>query len=191
MPGLLSSASQPVLSCTHMTPERRPPNETLHQTIVRIAREVTLAQDGHAPALILSGGETVFHVAFDSLPATHQERLWWMAHTGADLGLRADLPALEEVYFVTEGWMSEATPESPPSMPPSQDPQRVEVLVVSRLRASDREASLTLFEMKRDEADHVVELCPKPLQHADSTVQSPLLTAFLNAYEAGRRTRRN
>jgi hypothetical protein len=71
-------------------------------------------------------------------------------------------------------------------MLPSEDPDRVEVLAVTRYQVEGNKTDLVLLEMIRDSAGQLVELRPFDYPQASSGVQaqSPLVDAFVGGFRS-------
>lgn len=174
-----------------MTAERRPGRYSFEE-LTRIAREVTLSYGHHVPTLVVQGDKEPVVVQIPSLPPTHEQRLRMMFTAGSALAESGALTSLEEVFFISEGWMSVAAEDGLPEVPPSQDPQRREVLIVSGLEVKTGQAGMTIFEMLRDEEGNLAELAEIEQQgREDTQVESPLLDAVVAGFQRTLRGRFN
>jgi hypothetical protein len=99
---------------------------------------------------------------------------------------------LQQVFMVSEGWMSVASKEEPAKMTPSQDPDRKEVLIISGMQMKAGKKQLRLFEMLRDDEQQVTSLEEfLPEAEKEETVEIPLVEAFIEGFQIAFRTRYN
>jgi hypothetical protein len=99
---------------------------------------------------------------------------------------------LEQVFMVSEAWMSQAAADQTPFVPPSQDPNRKEVLIVSNVQVKERETRMVIFEMIRDDAGELADLKEfEALRDERADAYSPLLDAFVRGFRIGRRGKLN
>jgi hypothetical protein len=147
------------------------------------AKEITIQDGHHVPILIVEGSRRLAVSHIQEMPETHGERLQLMQLFGQAAAESGKFGKLEQVFFVSEGWMSVSTTEKPPSNRPSQDPERKEVLIISGLVLKDQRRELQIFEMIRDIGKEVVELSELSNQRGEkAAVEVPLLDAFAQAF---------
>ncbi len=147
------------------------------------AKEITIQDGHHVPILIVEGSRSLAVSHIQEMPETHSERAELMLAFGQAAALSGKIGRLEQVFLVSEGWMSVASSERPPHMRPSQDPERKEVLIISGLALNDRKKELRLFEMVRNDNKQVVELQEMaPPEGRDGEVEIPLLDAFAEGF---------
>ena len=94
---------------------------------------------------------------------------------------------LQQVIFISEGWMS--TGEGPPpESRPSQDPARKEVLLVSNLTIRDHRSRMVIFKMVRDVEGELTELRDLQLhgEYGEGQAETPLLDAFADGFYIGK-----
>ena len=170
------------------SPERQPTSFTLDE-VARLAKEVALEYGEHVPMVIAEGSTGSVVGQLVDFPETHEARSRRMYQAGVALGRSGQLGRLEQLFFVSEGWMSTAGEDGTLS----QDPDRVEVLFVSELKVGKRQANLVLFEMVRDEQRQLSALdrLPHLAEAGEGYVDSPLLAAFVDGFRVGRRTASN
>lgn len=169
-----------------MSPERRPYQFQLEE-VARLARESTLKYGSHPPALIVEGSKKATGIGpLLDLPGTFEARQELMHMVGQVLAASAQFGELRQVIFISEGWMSVLSKEPKVQMRPSVDPARKEVLVIDCLSIEDHKNNLILFEMIRDDIGTLLELrdMDSPNDKGNLSAQSPLLTAFLDGYNA-------
>ncbi len=148
--------------------------------VVNIAQTTTLANGGHVPALIVEGSYQTVALALDTIGPTFMDRQEQMLFAGLALARSGEVGVLQQVFFISEGWMSIASEDRPIETLPSQDPRRKEILMVSRLALPTRTAEIILFEMKRDDAGQLtaLEKVQTALPEKEGRVEAPLLEAF-------------
>jgi len=153
-----------------MNKEReQPPSGLTLEIVAQRVSESTLEHGGHQPTLIIEDAENQLAVLqFVTLPATFAERE-------------------QQMFFVTEGWMSLMTDDQSPEVRPSQDPDRKEVLLISQIDLLNHQQGLAIFEMIRDTSDELQNLNRHTFEGAvgEERMESPLLNAFVLGYHAG------
>lgn len=170
--------------------ENSPSRPTL-EIVTQLARESLLRDGNHVPTLIAQGSLNFIVAGLEDLDNTHEGRVRQMGFVGFALGQRDEIGTLEQVYFISEAWMSTGKGKMP-DHPPSEDPSRKEVLIIYGLSVKEREAELVLLEMIRDRGGQLIEIKEFPHTDVDNmTVESPLLTTFVAAYEAGMRGKKS
>lgn len=151
------------------------------EEVAQFAKTVTLEDGYHRPTVIVEGALQVIATQLESIAPTHEGRAQQMFTLGAVLAERSDLGVLQQVFFITEAWMSIATADKPPEFLPSQDPQRKEILAVSRLTIQPPRTEMVIYEMKRDSANKLIQLEELEKNIAgepEAVTESPLLEAF-------------
>jgi hypothetical protein len=149
--------------------------------VVRTATAVTLRDGYHVPTLIAEGDRHSIVTQLRPLAPSSEERAQQLYALGAILAETGELGVLQQVFFITEAWLSLATPEHPPHFPPSQDPQRTEILVISRMGMQPPQTEAVIFEMQRNEEGALVNLENLDKQispEQPGSAESPLLIAF-------------
>ena len=82
-------------------------------------------KDGHhVPVLIVESTRNLIASQIQDMPETHGERVELMRFIGQTAARSGKLGKLEQVFFVSEGWMSRASEDKPPELKPSDDPNR-------------------------------------------------------------------
>lgn len=144
-----------------------------------LAKEVVLKTGKHYPQLFAYTEKGMITSLFVDFPNTHEKKVELFLNTGVKLAEGKGAGKLEEVYFITEGWM--ATVDKKEIMVrPSEHPKRKEVLIVLGRILDEDKTVLAQFEMVRNEKEEVVEL--KDMGTFESKIKSPLLDAFLFGY---------
>src|SRR3989304_9129373 len=117
--------------------------------IAAIARENLLKYGNHVPTVIAVGtlGQGIGQLEGEL--ETSEDRARAMKVLGRVFRREGYVGELRKVFFVSEGWMSEAA-KVDGNIRPSQDPNRIEVLVVSELDLPNRKTNMLLYEMVRN-----------------------------------------
>lgn len=174
-----------------MSPERGQ-YKTSFEDITEKAKEITLQDGEHVPVLIVEGSKSLIVSQIQAMPDTHGERLELMRFIGQLAAKSGKVGKLEQVFFISEGWMSTASKDQPHDTRPSKDPARKEVLIISGLQLNGLKKSLRLFEMVRNQSKQVVAL-PELLtpQGREGEVEIPLLDAFAHGFRLAVQTQAN
>jgi hypothetical protein len=112
-----------------------------------------------------------------------QERQRQMFQAGFALAQENALDVLRQVFHISEGWLSVGQPGKKPHYPPSQDPNRKEVLLVSRLNVGAAQNEIRVWEMLRDSAGKLTDLVE--FQSGAGEAANPLLDAFASGFAMG------
>jgi len=169
----------------HSEEQEPEPTPFTLEEVVRVAKETTLQDGWHMPTVLADDGRVSVVLQMTEMGKTHQERVAMMNAAGFALGKSDTIGQLEQVFFITEAWMS-MPPGGELTLPPSQDPNRIEVLLISQLEVAERRGDLVMFEMIRD-GEQLVDLKEfAPRGEKDLSFDSPLLDAFANGFQMGR-----
>lgn len=156
------------------------------ENIAYLAKETALEYGGHVPTVIAVGESGPLIGQFPDLPGTHAGRKDLMRQSGYALARSGAVRDLRQVFFISEAWVSAAKQPGEPPIQPSLDPARIEALIVSGLETKTRRSKLILYEMIRDEDGDLSELRRlSDLEEADGQLDSPLLNAFVEGFNAG------
>jgi hypothetical protein len=163
--------------------EQQPQRLTL-EVVSQTAQAETLKHGHHPPTIIAQGSEQSIIAPLENLDDTHEGRVARMMSAGFAIGHSGKFGLLEDVFFISEAWMSVG--HEPPKMSPSQDPNRIEVLLISGLKVIEHEAKMILFEMIRSKKGKLIRLKEFDLPgEEDRQLESPLLDAFIYGYAMG------
>jgi hypothetical protein len=174
---------------SNMSTERKEgkPGQFTFERVVSKAREFTLKEGGHIPVLIAQGRTGNVVMGMEIPPGFRGERFDLMFAAGMHVAKGDRVGQLEEVFFISEGWMSVAE-EKPPAAPPSQDPKRIEVLQITGIDITEGDhVQMQVLEMVRDRQGGLIDLAEFESLQADNEgrAESPLLSAFLDGYRKG------
>jgi hypothetical protein len=153
-----------------------------------MAREAALQKGGHAPTIIAQGSSGALIGALEGIPATHEEKVQQMYSAGVLLGYTGKVGRLEQVFVISEGWLSQAHEDQLPKQPPSQDPDRIEVLLIAYRRVAEHRSTMICWEMVRNANGQLTalrDLAKPDSEDRSGRADSPLLDAFVEGFEAG------
>ena len=173
-----------------MSPERDQ-NHISIEEIISNAKEIMLRDGNHVPMLIVQGGKSLVAGQIPDLPETHKERVELMRSLGQAAAKIGRVDHLQQVFMVSEGWLSVASEDQPAERRPSQDPNKKEVLIISSMQIKQRKKQMKVFEIRRDSNEHVVDLeefLPDE-KKKDLSAEIPLLDAFVQGFQTGFRTK--
>jgi hypothetical protein len=159
------------------------PEHLTLQSITETAKEALLRDGDYQPALYAEGNEHLALIQIGRLLEHFEERAEHFFSMGALLALEQYVGELRQVFFVSEAWLSTASREERDFLPPSQDPNRVEVLIIAQMNASDASSSFCVIEMRRDGDGKLTELQElKSSENVPDVLFSPLLAAFITGF---------
>jgi hypothetical protein len=101
-----------------MSPERDQHQISLAE-IISNAKEIMLRDGQHLPTLIVEGSKTLVAGQIPDLPATHSERVELMRFLGQAAAKSGRVDQLQQVFMVSEGWMSEPSGDRQADIRPS------------------------------------------------------------------------
>ena len=160
------------------------PSQITLEAVARKAQEVMLEDGHHVPTLIVSGYGQVAVLQVRDLADTSEARFQQLERIGFTLAQQSNRVIPEQVFIITEGWMSTLAKHETPLVRPSEDPNRKEVLLVSDLNVDGYKSSAMVFEMIRGKGQKVTGLRPMEMEDSDGTA-SPLLEAFVQGFAMG------
>lgn len=162
-------------------PERseRKPLLTLGD-VAQMAKEAALSSGGHSPTLIAEGQQQTVITVVEPIGASFAERERQLFLLGYLLAQQGVVGVLQQVFFISEAWMSLVPDGKAPDVLPSQDPQRKEVLIVTQYIPKPRKIAMLVYEMQRDANAVLQALTVLPEFEAQTKLDahSPLLEAF-------------
>jgi len=179
-------------SFDYMSPERDQ-NHISIEEIVSNAKEIMLRDGNHVPIVIVEGNKSVVAGQIPDMPPTHGERVELMRFLGQAAAKSGRVDQLQQVFMVSEGWISETNEDKPTGMRPSEDPNRKEVLIISAMKMEEGKKQMKIFEIMRDGTGQMVgfeELLPD-IQKKDESIEIPLLDAFVQGFQTAFRTKYN
>lgn len=157
------------------------------EEVTRTAQEVLLRDGYHLPTLIAQGNLSAIILQLHDLEKTHEGRARQMTSAGFMVGQRGNIGTLEDVFLISEAWMSLGQGKMPDKSP-SNDPERKEVLIISRLNVKDGRVDATFYEMVRERKrkGKLTGLKAFPSEEVENlSGESPLLNAFIYGYAMG------
>ncbi len=175
-----------------MSPEQEQNTITLEE-IISNAKEIMLRDGNHVPVLIMEADNKLVAGQIPDMPPTHGERVKLMRSLGQAAAKSGRVNQLQQIFMVTEGWMSMADEDKPAELRPSEDPNRKEVLIISAVQIKEHKKYLKVYEVFRDPDEQVVgmeEFLPNEKKE-DVLVEVPLLDAFVDGFQMAFRARNN
>ncbi len=175
-----------------MSPERSQYQISLEE-IISNAKEIILRDGEHMPTLLVEASKNLVVGRIPDLPPTHGERVELLRFLGQAAAKSGRVDQLQQVFMVSEGWMSMPSEDKPSEIRPSQDPNRKEVLIISAIQMTERKKQMEIFEILRDSSEHVVSIekfLPDE-EKKDKSVEIPLLEAFVQGFQTAFRTKFN
>src|SRR6266487_1245726 len=166
-----------------MSPERSQYQISLEE-IISNAKEIILRDGEHMPTLLVEASKNLVVGRIPDLPPTHGERVELLRFLGQAAAKSRRVDQLQQVFMVSEGWMSMPSEDKPSEIRPSQDPNRKEVLIISAIQMTERKKQMEIFEILRDSSEHVVSIekfLPDE-EKKDKSVEIPLLEAFVQGF---------
>jgi hypothetical protein len=160
----------------------QPPKRLTFEEVTRQARETTLEHGGHVPMLIVEGSEQTVIVRIEDLASDSEGRRRQMFELGFTLAQKDLLGMLDQVFFICEAWMSQAT-DKEGTMPPSEDPKRKEIMLISHLDTRNNTDQVAVFEMIRTAHGKLKRL--QELDRQGMQINSPLLLVLIHGYAIG------
>ncbi len=157
-------------------PQRNP---VTIEEIASLAKENLLRDGKHAPTVIVDGDKAVVTIRIKPV-RTSQECQRQLFQAGFALAKTKELNDLQQVFLISEGWMSVGGADKTPDYPPSQDPDRKEILLVSSLTVPTAHNEVKVWEIIRDQTGMLLDL--KEFDTGVMQAQSPLLNAFLTGF---------
>jgi hypothetical protein len=147
--------------------------------ILSMAKESIMKNGEHAPMLYVEGKQGDVTMAyFADLPATTLERQIMLFGLGREHGITHPDNPVQEVYFISEAWVSTAMHKGKPKYnAPSEDPNKKEMLIVLHLDGSTAKTTMHRFEMQRDGSGALMDLLTIPDDLGD--IHDKLLPSFL------------
>lgn len=173
-----------------MSGERKP-EKYQFEHVKQIAHETTLRSGHHIPLLIAQGSRGALMATPSELPSTPEGRQLLLWRMGFEFSSDGHIGELEEIFYISEAWMSTGEQDNLPVNPPSTDPQRKEILLIASQRADGDQAQIAIFEMVRDDRNELIGLeeTELPPDQEDGNAKSVLLERFIAGFQKGRQVR--
>ena len=146
-------------------------------SVVKRATQVMLKKGYHIPQVVVYGSQGNTIGLMPDFPAESEQKRELLMSLGAQMRKANVLGDLEEVFLISEGWMSVQT-----KVAPSADPARKEVLMVFRQSVLEGKTEGKMFDIIRGADKQVTELKKAGIEGAYDSVESPLLEAFLTGF---------
>lgn len=164
-----------------------PPYQFDLDVVTRLVKEVTLQAGGHTPTVFFDSQQGTGMVQIPDFADTHTARAQQMFSIGFALAQTGRYRALNQIFLVSEAWMSVNPQGLPLDHLPSEDPNRKEILMIAGLSVITQQSDLVVIEMIRNQAGDLVELRDMDTASpSDTYINSPLLAAFTLGFDAGK-----
>lgn len=157
------------------------PQSTLEE-VALIARTTALRDGFHRPMMIVEGDHQNVSVPLERLGTTYDARAQQLFTLGAILAEEGEIGVLQQVFLITEAWLSVNASPNLPNVRPSLDPNRKEVLTVAQWSVQPPKTEIVIFEMKRNKKGKLIQLEDQHMNEQNSSMESPLLQAFAVGY---------
>ncbi|MDH3943344.1 MAG: hypothetical protein OEV06_04530 [Anaerolineae bacterium] len=125
------------------------------------------------------------------LPSTPEGRQLLLWRMGFELSSDGHIGELEEIFYISEAWMSTGEQDDPPANPPSTDPKRKEILLIASQRTDADQAQVAIFEMVRGDQEQLINLeeIVFPTSEEEGQTKSQFLERFIAGFQEGRQIR--
>jgi hypothetical protein len=156
------------------------------EDIVSLAKRLLAEHGGLEPTLLIEG--TAGSGAFPLPDADEAVKRSLLEALGFTLATEDRIGELRQLFLVAQGWRSRA-PYVPglPMTQPRHDPDRVEVLMVSRYREPGGTNELVVSDLVRDEDGDAIALNARGgPDGGPHLVASPPMDAFVRGFRRGR-----
>lgn len=155
--------------------------------LIETSEKQVMGNRGHHPQLCLFGSKGNTLAVLTSMP---EDKHFALMMVGQELAknpqAQKELGELEEVYFISEAWISlqtELNPDGTAKVMPRDDPHRAEVLIIAGKNLKSGENYFSNREMIRDKEGKVLFL--RELPDMGGRMEMPILQAFLDGYTKG------
>jgi hypothetical protein len=162
------------------------------EEFIPLAAELLLRKGKVIPTLVIEAKGDLAVGQIPDMPKTHRERVELMRFLGEETAKSGRIEQLDQVFMVTEGWMSEGSKDTPKDRRPSDDPKRKEVLVISAIQVKEQKKLLKMLEITRNSDKDVTHLKDvEPDKDKEGSVEIPLLEAFVEGFQTAFRAKFN
>ena len=159
------------------------------ENVLSLAKELLLEVGEVRPMLIVLGAQAATRIPLEQIPENREQKAKQMLGLGYAVGRDRSLGELRELFILFEGWMSLGSSPAPAIMP-ADDPNRQEVLVITRYQHHPPTTAMTVFRIQRTgEPDNLELERVEEVEGSEGQAQSPLVEAFLYGYEEGVKSR--
>jgi hypothetical protein len=162
------------------------PHHLTIEVLTEIASEAALSLGGHQPTIVVEGVDKTLVTKITELAESHEGRLFQMYSAGWIVAQSGQIGILEQVFLVTEAWLSLREPDHDPQLAPSEDSRRKEVLIISAYTINQDKVDIRIKEMIRDEDGTLSALQTIDFPNEEGmSYDAPLLTHFVLGYAMG------
>jgi hypothetical protein len=154
---------------------------------IPLAAELLLRTGTVTPTVIVETQRALSVGHIPDMPDTYQERVELMRFLGEETAKSGRVEQIDQVFMVTEGWMSEHEEGRP-----SDDPDRKEVLIISAIQVKEQKKLLKLLEITRNSDQDVTHLKDVAAdREGEGSADLPLLEAFVQGFQTAFRAKYN
>lgn len=161
---------------------------TYLQSLLEIAEKTTIEHNGHMPQLCLVGDKGKIMALLPDLPQNSELKHKLLEFSGykmsTDIKAREQLGELQEIYFISEAWVSTLEKDEKMEVMPREDPKKKEVLMIAIKDIQNNIDKAIFREIIRNKEDKIVAL-NKGMDNKGVEVKSYILEAFLDGYKNG------
>ena len=157
--------------------------------VLDLAKRLLLDLDEVRPMLILQGELATTRIPLDGLPQEPREKTKALLALGYAAARESRLGQLQQLFFLSEAWMTTAPLGTPLKTMPIDDPKRREVLILAQRTREPGTTAIQLFEINRGSEEIQLQRI-KEVEGPGGSAESPTLDSFLYGYEQGLQARR-
>jgi len=152
--------------------------------VASTAVEVLLRDQEHLPMVLAEGKRNVTVLGIE-MPSTPAERRLMLAFAGAKIKeLEPEIGALQQAFLISEAWEVHRTEEQPVGFRPSEQPDRIEVLMISRWqRERPGESTLRRYKMLRNQEEVITDVVRLSEEGGVTVYRQNLMDALIQGYD--------
>lgn len=158
------------------------------ESILKISEKTIMESNNHIPQLFLVGSQGKIMAILAELPENSEakHKLLFMAgyKMGVDPKANEALGELQELFFVSEAWVSIIPKGQQSTVQPRNDPEKKEYLIVSIKNLKKNTDSLVMREIIRNKEGKVVKL---ENDKTSGEVKSFIIDQFIAGFQAGQK----
>jgi hypothetical protein len=152
--------------------------------VLDLAKRLLLELDEVRPMLIILGEKGATRIPLDGLPQEPEQKTKALLALGYAVARESRLGELQQLFFLSEAWMTTAPLGTPLKTMPIDDPKRREVLILAQRTRDPGTTMIQLFEINRSSEEIELQRI-KQVEDPRGSAESPTLDSFLYGYEQG------
>jgi len=156
--------------------------ENRMDNVIKQATKTIIKLGYHVPQVVVYGSRNNTMGIMSDFPAESDQKRELLMSLGAKMREANILGDLEEVFLISEAWMSVCKKGVSPNLAPSEDPARKEILMIFHQNILEGKTDGKMFDIIRGENKQIMELKVGGLESEYTSVESPLLEAFLTGF---------